>query len=137
MWPKIASTGNVELLKWLFNHDIDKDIIDENDVSILYYVVTSDNIEAVRYLLDLGVVIPTYTPEVRKTQCEQCKENMLIVNKEHYWLNQDPFMRSICYNQLEMIKLLDEYGSQTCKSFNPIWAGGPLCPPSRFVTLLT
>ena len=117
VWPKIASTENVELLKWLFNHDIDKDIIDENDVSILYYVVTSDNIEAVRYLLDLGVAILTYTPEVIKTQCEQCKENMLIVNKEHYWLNQDPFMRSICYNQLEMIKLLDEYGSQTCKSF--------------------
>ena len=120
VWPKIASTGNVELLKWLFNHDIDKDIIDENDVSILYYVVTSDNIEAVRYLLDLGVDIPTYTPEVRKTQCEQYKENMLIVNKEHYWYNQDPFMRSICYNQLEMIKLLDEYGSQTCKSFNAL-----------------
>ena len=120
LWPKIASRGNVELLKWLFNHDIDKDIIDENGVSLLYYVVTSDNIEAVRYLLDLGVNIPTYTPEVRKTQCEQCKENVLIVNKDHYWLNQDPFMRSICYNQLEMIKLLDEYGSQTCKSFNAL-----------------
>ena len=122
LWTEIASLGDVELLKWLFNHDIDKDIIDENGVSILYYVVTSDNIEAVRYLLDLGVAIPTYTPEVIKTQCEQCKEHMLIVgnNKWYDQVNRDPVMRSIYYNQLEMIKLLDDYGSQTCKSFNAL-----------------
>ena len=65
VWTKIASLGDVELLKWLFNHNLDKDSTDENGVSLLYYVVTSDNIEAVRYLLDLGVAIPTYTPEVR------------------------------------------------------------------------
>ena len=37
-----------------------------------------------------------------------------------YGMNRDPVMRSIYYNQLEMIKLLDDYGSQTCKSFNAL-----------------
>ena len=122
VWPKIARIGNVELLKWLFNHDIDKDSIDENGVSILCHVVASENIEAVRYLLDLGVAIPIYTPDVLETQCEQCRENMLVVDYSRpcYGMNRDPVMRSIYYNQLEMIKLLDDYGSQTCKSFNAL-----------------
>ena len=31
------------------------------------------------YLLGLGVVIPTYAPEVRATQCEQCQKNRPMI----------------------------------------------------------
>ena len=122
MVPEIAILGNVELLKLLFNHGIDKDSTDENGVSILWYVADSGNIEAVRYLLDLGVTIPTYTQDVREAQCEQCKENAFIVNDNQgmYSENKDPFMRSIYNGKLEIIKLLDERGSQTCKSFSAL-----------------
>ena len=123
VWSMIVSIGNIELLKLLFNHGIDKDCTDENGISILWYVVDSGNVEAVRYLLDLGVVIPTYALDVRETQCEQCKENTLIIEWEGKWkdqLNHDPCMKAIRDNKFEIVKLLDEHGCQSSKSFNAL-----------------
>ena len=77
----------------------------------------SGNIEAVRYLLDLGVAIPTYAPEEREVQCEQCEGNRLIIDNDWEQEIRDPCMKAIHCNELEMVKLLDEYGSQSCKSF--------------------
>ena len=119
MWPYVARIGNVELLKCMFNHGIDKDIIDQNDLSLLWYVVMSGNIEAVRYLLDLGVDIHTGTSDVCEGQCHQCKENRLII-KHNKQEKLDPCMKAICDGKLEMVKLLEKYGSQTCKSFNAL-----------------
>ena len=116
VWALVARKGDVELLKCMLNRGIDKDSIDQNGVSILEHVVVSDNIEAIRYLLDLGVVIPTYAPEVRATQCEQCQENRLVITKNKQQ-DRDLCLRAICDNNLELVKLLDEYGSQSCKSF--------------------
>ena len=70
VWSKIAMMGNIELLKYMFDHGIDKNVTNLNGLSILGHVIFSGNIEAVRYLLDLGVVIPIITPDVRKTQCK-------------------------------------------------------------------
>ena len=117
VWSGIAEVGNVELLKCMFNRGIDKDSTDRFGVSVLWYVVSSGNIEAVRYLLDLGVVIPTCIPDVIERQCEQCQENMLIVED---LLIKDPCMLAICGNNLEIVKLLDEHGSQSCKSFTAL-----------------
>ena len=75
VWPEVARKGNVELLKCMFTDGIDKDSIDQNGYSILWHVVGSGNIEAVRYLLDQGVAIPTYAPEEHEVPCEQCDEN--------------------------------------------------------------
>ena len=122
LWPTIARIGNVELLKRLFNHGIDKDSRDEDDVSLLWHVVDSGNVEAVRYLLVLGVVIPTYTLDVRETQCQQCKEHTLLVD-DNRWRDQvshDPCMAAIRDNSLEIVKLLDEHGSQSCKSLTAL-----------------
>ena len=122
VWSGIAKLGNVELLKFMFKHGIDKDITDQDGLCILWYVVMSNKIDDVRYLLDLGVVIPTYTPEVSETQCEQCKDNTLIVD-DITWTNptnEDPCKISTCTNNLEIVKLLEEYGSQSCKSFNAL-----------------
>ena len=122
LWPEIARLGNIELLKGMFNHGLNKNTIDENGWSVLWHVVYSNNIEAVRYLLELGVAIPNYVPDVHEAQCEQCQEKMLIIDDDK-WDNhevRDPCMRSICCNKLEIIKLLDEYGSPSYKSFDAL-----------------
>ena len=113
VWESIAKFGNVELLKCLFNRGIDKDATRKH-FNILWHVVLNGNIEAVRYLLDLGVAIPNYSQDVRQVRCEQCKENRLIIPD---WEDRDPCMIAIRDNKWEIVKLLDEYGSEICKSF--------------------
>ena len=120
VWAMLASMGNVEVLKFMFNRGIDKDYTDPYGFSVLWWVVRSDKIEAVRYLLDLGVSIPSYKPEVRTTQCKQCKENRLIIHDDSRQEDHDPCMKAIRYNMLDMVKLLDERGSQSCQSFNAL-----------------
>ena len=121
LWTLVASRGDLELLNCMINPEIDpvldKDFTDKNGHSILWHVVGSGNIEAVRYLLDIGVAIPTYAPEEREVQCQRCKENRLIIDNDSEQEDRDPCLRAICYNQFEIVKLLDEYGSNSCKSF--------------------
>ena len=108
---KIARLGNVDLLKSMFDRGIDKDFTDQKGSSLLWYAVFSRNIEAVRYLLDLGVNIPSYKPE-------QWKNN--ITTGKHlniYRDNKYPCVRAVQFNKLEIVKLLEEYGSQSCQSF--------------------
>ena len=116
LWTQVAGIGDVDLLKCLFSYGLDKDTADQFGHSILWHVVCSSNIEAVHYLLELGVAIPTYPPEEREVQCKQCKENKLIIDVDLTG-EKDPCMIAICRNKLEIIKLLDEYGSKSCKSF--------------------
>ena len=130
VWSKIAMMGNIELLKCMFNQGLDIDAVNLNGLSILSDVVYSGNIEAVQFLLDLGVNIPTVTPDVRKTQCKRCKGSTLIIEDCSTWLHynyeelgrfsKDPCMIAIRYNMLEVVKLLEEYGSQCCKSFTAL-----------------
>ena len=120
VWPMVARKGNVELLKCMINRGIDKDSIDQDGYSILWYVVHSGNIEAVRYLLDIGVTIPTYAPEEREIPCEQCGENRLLIDTDGKQEGRDPCMKAIRRDQLEIVKLLDEYGSKICKSFHAL-----------------
>ena len=47
----IAEMGNIELLKCMFTHGVDKDSEDRTGLSVLWCVVGSGNVEAVRYLL--------------------------------------------------------------------------------------
>ena len=133
MWSLVARLGNVELLKCLFNRGIDKDSADQLGLSVLWWVVVSGNIEAVRYLLDIGVTIHNYAPTVHEIQCEQCKKDKLVIEckidrhqfeedgrtvvVDFFKEEQDPCMRAISNNNLEIVKLLDEHGSQSCKSF--------------------
>ena len=128
VWPLVAGLGNIELLKLLFNCGFDKDSRDQSNRSVLWWVIYSRNIEAVRYLLDIGVAIPNYAPNILKTQGERLiMENrvdryrfkdgrctlVVDLDEEYY----DPCTEAIRDNNLEIIKLLDERGSQSCKSF--------------------
>ena len=117
VWAWVARKGDAELLKCIFFHGIDKDSIDQDGYSMLSHVVNSGNIEAVRYLLDIGVAIPTYAPEEREVPCEQCQENRLMIDNDWEQEDRDPCMKAIFNNKLEIVKLLDEYGSKSCKSF--------------------
>ena len=117
VWTLAAKEGDVELLECLFNRGLDKDTTDQNGLSVLWWVVSSGKIEAVRYLLDLGVAIPTYKPDVRETPCMWCSETRLTIYDYSIQDHQDPCMMAIRDNNLEVVKLLDEYGSKTCKSF--------------------
>ena len=117
VWESAASMGNIELLDCMFDRGIDKDTI-HNGFTVLWCVVFSRNVEAVRYLLDLGVAIPTFTPEVPDTQCEECKEDILIIDREQ--IDQNPSMRAINSKKLDMVKLFVEYGSEDYKSFHAL-----------------
>ena len=122
LWFMLAKIGNVEVLKYMFICGIDKDYADLCGFSVLWWVVRSDKIEAVRYLLDLGVAIPLYEPNVSEIQCGHCKENTLILD-DRPWEQlafKDPCIRAICSNKLEIVKLLEERGSQSCQSFNAL-----------------
>ena len=129
VWQLIAGVGNIELLKCMFNRGIDKDTTDQNGLSVLWWVVSSGEVEAVRYLLDLGVAIPTYEPDVRETRCKWCNKTRLIIYDYSIQDHQDPCMNAIRDNNLDIVKLLDERGSQTCKSFPAlrcavkVWSG--------------
>ena len=124
VWSMIVGMGNVELLKLLINHGIEKNSTDKDGVSILWYVVNNGNVEAVCYLLGAGVIIPTYAQDVLlETQCEQCKENTLTIEWQENWrdqVRQDPCLRAVRDNKFEIVKLLDEHGSQSCKSFTTL-----------------
>ena len=120
--PRIVCLENEKLLECMFKDCIDKDSTAQKNLCLLSWVVTSGSVETVRYLLDLGFVIPTTTEDVRESQCDQCKEKTLIVDDKQWniQMNQDPGMTAICYNKMEIVKLLDERGLLSCKSFNTL-----------------
>ena len=112
VWEWAARLGDVGLLKCMFNRGIDKDITDIK--SVLWLVIYSGNIEAVRCVLDLGVVIPTYSPEVCVSQYEQCKENRWIIDED----SELGKLLATFEDNFELVKLFDEYDSQSFKSFS-------------------
>ena len=123
VWALIAREGNAELLKCMINRGFDKNSTDQNGLSVLWWVVSSGNIKAVRYLLDQRVALPSHKQEVREAQCQWCKEIRLVdsrcsIQKDYYSKqdNRDPCMIAIRDNNLAIVKLLDEHGSQCCTS---------------------
>ena len=62
-WATAAFMGSVDLLKYMLNHGIDKDCTDKDGRSLLTWTIRSGKPEAVRYLLDIGVMVPQYDPK--------------------------------------------------------------------------
>ena len=120
VWTKAAALGSVEILKCMFENGLDKDCTDQRfGKSVLNWTVRSKNVEAVRYLLDLGVTVPNFTPKSEFEMCSQCGTNRLYFNDSEY-CTLDPYMQAICYNDPKTAQLLEEHGSQSYKYFKAI-----------------
>ena len=112
VWSEVARLADVELLKCMFDCGLDKNSTDHEGLSLLWWVLDSDSVrytrktEAVTYLLNLGVEIPYY-------KMESYQKNTYLASIKH----KDPCMKVIRHNMLDIVKLLDEYRSESCKLF--------------------
>ena len=117
LWTIAAKTGRVDLMKFLLeDKGIDKNSIDEKGFSILYWAVHFGNIEAVRYLLNLGVTITSFVPQACVEACADCGTNIICYYLNEAQLYTDPYMFAIINDRLDVLKLMDEYGCALGKS---------------------
>ena len=115
VWAEIVRKGNVEVLQIVIEHGIDKDSTDTDGKSMLQLVIESGDVEAVRYLLDLGVTLPTYQPEAELKPCERCGNDRLYLEEQ---VIQDPCVAAISTRNVNIIQLLEKHGAQGFQSFN-------------------
>ena len=118
VWADAACLGSVEILKCMIEKGLDKDCIDPRyGYSLLCHVVTSNSVEAVRYLLDIGVTVPKSTPKSEFKLCSLCETNRLYFDELDL---KDPCMLAIVFKEPKMVHLLEEYGSQSCQYFEAL-----------------
>ena len=120
IWSEVAFMGNVELLKCMLEHGIDKEDRDINGISLLTYVAKSCDIESIRYLLDLGVTMTSCATQSDEISCRHCGKNRLLIDTTAEEKIQDPHMDACKFHRLDIIQLLEEYGNQSFKSINAL-----------------
>ena len=118
IWAEIVKKGNVEVLKSVIEHGIDKDSTDESGVSMLRLVIESGDAEAVSYLLDLGVTLTKYQPEEELIPCKKCGTNRLHLGSDGEQAMLDPCIAAISRNSPDLCQLLERHGVQGFNSFN-------------------
>ena len=118
VWAEIVKKANVDVLKNIIEQGINKDSTDKYGKSMLRLVTQSGNVEAVRYLLDLGVTFPTYQPKTELKPCKKCRTNRLYIVRDHKQTKRDPCMAAISKNALDVFQLLENYSAQSFNSFN-------------------
>ena len=117
VWTLAAYTGNVDMLKCLIkDNSIDKNYVDEDGLSVLYWALQSGNIEAVRYLLNLGVTITSIELQEGVEICKVCRTNLSCHYVNEAQLDNDPYMLAICENKAGLVKLMEEHGCKLFKS---------------------
>ena len=113
-WMLASNKGSVNVLKWLIeDNGLDKDSVDKKGCSVLCWAVRGMNIDAVRYLLSLGVSTTKYTPREKVQPCRNCSVNLLYFNFGDF--NLYPCMEAITSNKVDMIKLFEEHGCELYK----------------------
>ena len=123
VWVGAAKMGSLEVVKCMLEHDLDRDCRDRlYGACFLSWVISGHNIEAVRYLLDLGVTFPNIvSPYSGFKLCPMCGTSKLSIldseQKSHPWLS------AIANNELKMAELIEEYNSSSS------------CIPKYFETL--
>ena len=119
VWAKIVEGwGKVEVLKSIIEHGIDKDSTDTDGRSMLLLAIERSDVEAVRYLLDLGVTLPTYQQEAEHKPCQKCGTNRLYISRDHKQVVLDPCIAAISMGNLDIIQLLEKHGTQSFNSFD-------------------
>ena len=114
----LATIGNVELLKCLFDLGVDKNMSTFKDRSILSCAVSSGSVEAVRYLLDLGVTVPSCIRPKRRITCKHCRKNNLLVDIMKDEVIQDPCTLACEMNMPQIVQLLENYGHKRFEFLN-------------------
>ena len=120
LWTAMGSMGSVELLKCMFEHGFDKEDKDCKGISLSSYVVKSFNVDAVRYLLDLGVTMTSCTPRANEMSCKHCGKSKLLIDTTAEDKIQDPHIVACQYDMLDVVQLMEEYGNQSFKSMNAL-----------------
>ena len=109
-----ARAGSVDVLKCLIeDYNFDKDYIDKNGRSVLYWAVSGKKIEVVRYLLELGVTITKYMPQECVKPCNNCGTNLPYINSVE--LDYNPWIAAFKSGRLNLVRLMEEYGCQIHK----------------------
>ena len=116
VWSEIACMGNVELVKCMLDHGVDKECTDLEGNSLLSYVVLSGDIEAIRYVLDLGVTMTSCATHASEISCKQCGNNRLLIDTTADETVQDPHMIACEFKTVDVVQLLEESGNQNFKS---------------------
>ena len=80
-------------------------------------VTSSGKVDAIRYLLDLGVKVPSYASKECYKHCKHCGMGTLVIagGKQH---REDPCMKAIRMDNLDAVQLFEEHGSKSSKYFN-------------------
>ena len=120
VWVDLVRKGNIEVLKNVIKHGIDKDSTDTDGKSMLRLVIESGDIEAIRYLLDLGVTLPTYQQEAELKPCKKCGTNRLHIRRDCEQSRRDPCIAAIIRGSLDVSQMLEKHGTQSFNSFNVI-----------------
>ena len=121
IWKMSARLGYIDLLKCLVDRGLDKNITDSDGRSLLWWVTCSGKVDAVRYLLDLGVTLPIdmTVSEACHELCRHCGVDMLVLDEaEQDALN--PCMVAVGMDKLDVVQLFEEYGSKRYQHFSAI-----------------
>ena len=113
-WLFAASSGNTEKLKLLIEHGVDKSHTDVFGRDALWFAVFSGNISTVRYLLELGLTTCAHTSEPYEGPY------LVISETTYYDQVRKPCKRAIDMDHLPMVRLLEQYGCETVKSFTAL-----------------
>ena len=116
VWQMTAGYS-VDMLNCLFDRGIDKDVTDQQGRSLLWWVTNRGKIATIRYLLDQGVKVPTYVSKTSYDECNHCGVELLVLDDAKQE-TQDPSMKAIDRGNLEVVQLLEEYGSKSFEHFN-------------------
>ena len=115
-----ARNGSVSVLKCLIEHNkVDKNSTDKDGRSVLYWAVRSHNIEAVRYLLKLGVTMTKSITQECMEPCYYCRTNLPYFRTVELKFN--PCIEALASGLLDMVKLMEEY---ECELLENIYALG-------------
>ena len=114
-WMLAAREGSMNVLKWLIeDNGLDKNSIDKEGYSVLYWAVHGKSIEAARYLLNIGASTTRHPPRELVEPCQHCGTYLPFVTEEKKMILH-PCMQAIASGQVDMVKLFDKYGCQFYK----------------------
>ena len=111
-WLMAAYSGDIDKLKLLIDNGVDKNHADRYGKNALFFAVFKDHIHVIQYLLELSITLCTKAPEHN--------EGPDMVFQRSYYMELRPCMRAIHMDNLPVVKMLEQYGCQTVKSFTAL-----------------